>query len=332
MRLIFSKLSAFLLLSASVVLAQTAAHPPSNGTKATVIRVANLYIQADKSSSKVGTITPGREMVIVERSGDWLRVFANTDVETVNQQDAPVFGNETNIPPLSGWMLSKGAIDPDTPHGADILFGLAANAEAAASNPNPPPRSAQDARRLYRMVVELFPHSAWVPQAMWRAADIRWQLQKLDAQSLPSAHEKESYLREQLDDSEMRTIQRNFPHTRWAALAAYDQIDNKLCGEWQGDEKCPEKEADVYARYAAEFPDSPRAPEALYQAELRWASAADMWISDHNPKRAEEDRARAKALAQTCETKYGDSDYSARCAGLIYKMEQGIPVYGSDRE
>jgi hypothetical protein len=32
------------------------------------------------------------------------------------------------------------------------------------------------------------------------------------------------------------------------------------------------------------------------------------------------------------ETKYAESEYGARAAGLIYKMEQQIPIYGSDRE
>ena len=306
--------------------------PPPSGTKATVIRVANIYVQADDSSARVGEMTPGREMVVSEHSGKWLRVFADTDVETVNEQDTPVFGGEQNTPPTAGWIIDKGVVDTSTPQGSVILFGEADEAEAAASQPHSPPRAAEDARRLYRMVDELFPQSVLAPEAMWRAADIRWQLQKADVMSLPSAHEKEAYLREQLDDSEMKKIQKLYPGSKWADLAAYDMIDNKLCGDWQGSEKCPEKEAEVYGSYAAQHPDSPRAPEALYKAAWRLASAGDMWTADNNAKRAEDDRGSATKIAQQLETKYTHSVYAARAAGLVYKMQQSIPIYGSDRE
>jgi hypothetical protein len=182
------------------------------------------------------------------------------------------------------------------------------------------------------MVVDLFPQSPRAAEAMWRAADIRWQLQRADSFSRPSAHEKENYLREQMDESEMKKIQKLYPHTKWADLAAYDQIDNKICGDWQGSEKCPEKEAEIYAKYAEEHPDSPKAPQALYEAAWREASAGDMYQADNDDKRAGEARAHAKDLAGRLQTKYAESEYAARGAGLIYKMEQQIPIYGSDRD
>ncbi|HVW79116.1 MAG TPA: hypothetical protein VHB45_15995 [Alloacidobacterium sp.] len=306
--------------------------PPPNGTKGTVVHMANLYVQADESADKVSTITPGRELVIAEHSGKWLRVFANTDVETVTSQDAPVFGNETNAQPISGWILDKGVVTADTANGGQILFGEAVSMENLASLPHPPPDAAQSARRLYRMVVTLFPQSPRAAEAMWRAADIRWQLQKADSLALPSAHEKENYLREQMDESEMKKIQKLYPRTKWADLAAYDMIDNKVCGDWQGTEKCPEKEAEIYGKYAEEHPDSPKAAQALFEAAWREASAGDMYQADNDQKKAEEARGRAKALASQAQSKYSDSDYAARAAGLVYKMEQQIPIYGSDRE
>ena len=42
--------------------------------------------------------------------------------------------------------------------------------------------------------------------------------------------------------------------------------------------------------------------------------------------------ARAKDLAGRAQAKYADSDYAARAAGLVYKMEQQIPIYGNDRD
>ena len=77
-------------------------------------------------------------MVIVEKNGDWLRVFANTDVEESHAQDAPIFGAESAPPPISGWTKAKGVIAADTPNGDEVLFGIAANMEELASEPHPP--------------------------------------------------------------------------------------------------------------------------------------------------------------------------------------------------
>ncbi len=69
-----------------------------------MIRNTNLYVSPDTSSSRMAEIAPGREMVIVERNGQWLRVFANTDEEISRSQDAPVFGHDAAAVPISGWM------------------------------------------------------------------------------------------------------------------------------------------------------------------------------------------------------------------------------------
>ncbi len=305
---------------------------PKNGTKATLVRRANLYVQPDERADQVAIVTPGREMVIAERSGQWLRVFANIDAPESRKADEPVMEQGQEVIPISGWMIDKGVVDTNTPHGDAILFGEAVSAEDAASQSHPPPGAALEARLLYRRVVEMFPQSPLIGEAMWRAADVRWQLQKADASTLPSAHEKENYLREQMDEDEMKKIEKYFPHTRWADFAAYDQIDNKLCGDWQGSEKCPEKEAEIYVKYVSDHPDSPRAAEALYNAAWRMAAAGDMWTADNDSHRAQEDRGRAAEIANQLQSKYPQSEYAARAAGLIYKVQQGIPIYGSDRQ
>ncbi len=305
---------------------------PKNGTLATIVREGNLYANPDDSAGPIATIVPGRELVIVERNGKWLRVFANTDVPDTRQADRPTFGTENEAQPISGWILDKGMVDVNTARGDLILFGTADNLEQQAAVPDPPPNLAQEARLLYRRVVIMYPQSPWVPEAMYRAADIRWQIQKADASTLPSAHEKQSYLREQMDEDEMRKVEKYFPQTRWADLAAFDLIDNKLCGDWQGSEKCPEQETDYYLRYVDEHPNSPSAAEALYDALWRQAAAGDMWQADGNGKRADEDRGHAKAIFGRLQQKYPDSPYTARAASLIYKVDQGIAVYGSSRE
>jgi len=328
--------SLLLLTLAAPAFAQKPLPPakmPRNGTLATLVREANLYANPDDSSDgPIANILPGRELVVSERNGKWLRIFANTDVPDTRQADRPVFGSETEAQPISGWIVDKGIVDINTRNGDLVLFGTADNLEQQAAVPDPPPHIAEEARLLYRRVVIMYPQSPWVAEAMYRAADIRWQIQKVDASSLPSAHEKENYLREQMDEDEMRKVIKYFPGTKWADMAAFDLIDNKLCGDWQGSEKCPEQETVYYLKYVDEHPDSPNAAEALYDALWRQAAAGDMWQADGNPKRADEDRGHAKELLNRLQQKYPQSAFTARAASLIYKVDQGIPVYGSSRE
>jgi hypothetical protein len=325
---------AFSVLLLCAVQATAAPKPPgpSNGPKATVIRNTNLYVAPDPSSSRLAEIAPGREMVIVERNGPWVRVFANTDEETSKSQDAPVFGNEAAAVPVSGWMQAPGVVSAETPKGDLILFGVAATEEIEASQPHAPQSNAQAARLLYQRIADFFPQSPLGPEAAWRSADIRWQLQKADVFSLPSAHEKDAYMREQIDDEELRKLKKNYPRTRWADLADWDMLDNKVCGDWQGSTKCPEKEAEMYEKYAQEHPDSPRAAEALYNAVYRQGALNDMYSADGDDKKAGEAKARAVTIAGTIASKYPQSDYAARAAGLVYQLQESIPIYGNDRQ
>jgi outer membrane protein assembly factor BamD (BamD/ComL family) len=324
-----------LLLAAPLAFAQKpfpGAPVPKNGVLATTVYTANLYSTADESGDRIADILPGRELVIVEHNGKWIRVFANTDAPDTREADRPLLTPENEAQPISGWMINKGIVDINTQHGDLILFGAADNAEQAAAVPNPPPHVAEEARLLYRRVAMMYPQSPFTPEALYRAADIRWQIQKADASTLPSAHEKQAYLREQMDEDEMKAIMKYFPRTRWADLAAFDLIDNKLCGDWQGSEKCPEQETGYFLKYVDEHPDSPKAPEALYQAAWREAAAGDMWSEDNNQKRADQDRNFARGVLTRMEQKYPESPFTARTAAMIYKVDQGIPIYGSSRQ
>lgn len=321
-----------LLLAALPAAAQHDRDALPHSPDATVIRETPLYLQGDTGSDKLGTLEPGREMAILEHNGHWLRVYANIDQDPTRLEDQPVFTNHAPAQPISGWIEDQNVIAGTTPGGQAILFGEAISFEQAASQTHPLVGAAQNAMRLYRMAVELFPSGDRTPEAMWRAADIRWQLQKEDAATLPSAHAQQSYMRELPDESEMRRIEKLYPGSKWASFAAYDLIDNKLCGDWQGQEKCPEQEARDYSEFADTYPDSPRAPEALFEAAWRLAAAGDMWQEDNNDNRATDDRKDAVATAEHLMSKYPTTDPAARAAGLIYKVNHAIPIYGSDRK
>jgi len=59
----------------------------------------------------------GREVAVIEKSHEWIKVFANVD-------------KELNI---TGWILDKGVVRANTPKGDSILFGEAVDSEAQAS-------------------------------------------------------------------------------------------------------------------------------------------------------------------------------------------------------
>jgi hypothetical protein len=307
---------------------------PLAGPRATALRITMLYVAPDKQSEKVDRVQIGRELVIAEKSGPWIRVYANTDIKQIQEQrDAPILTEEgDNQPPVSGWMESKGIVVEATPDGDRILMGEAANQEALAQDPRGPVNAARSARLLYRRLVEMYPNSPLVAEASWRTADIQWQIDKAEQRTRPSSHEREAYLREPIEDEELKKVIKLYPHTRQADLAAFDLIDNKLCGDWQGEAKCPEKESDLYEKYAAEHPDSPRAAQALYLAVYRQAVLTDMYAADEKQKRSEAAHAHAKELANQLKEHFPASDYSCRAGALVYKLDEGIPVYGLDRE
>ena len=304
---------------------------PLAGPRAAALQVTWLYVSPDKSAQKVARVQTGRELVIAEKSGGWLRVYANTDVEEEHSEDEPVFGSNDTPPPITGWMEAKGIVSENLPNGDQILLGAAATEEVLAADPRGPANAAQAARLLYRRVVEMFPDSPLAAEAAWRAADIRWQLQKADYHSLPSAKLQNPALRNQMDEDELHKVMKYYPHTRWADLADFDLIDNKLCGDWQGQEKCPDRESDIYERYAAEHPNGPRTAQALYEACYRQAVLTDMYRVDGNNKRQDDSHRHAGALAAQLKDKFPESDYTWRAAALVFKLDQGVPVYGIDQ-
>ncbi len=306
---------------------------PLAGPRATALRVTWLYVAPDQGSQKMDRVQTGREMVVAEKSGPWIRVYANTDIQEVSEKDAPLIGAPQDTPPpISGWMEARGIVIETTPNGDQVLMGEAANEEALASDPRGPAHAAQTARLLYRRLADMYPDSPLAPEAAWRAADILWQIQKADISTRPSSHEKEAYMREELDEDEMKKILKFHPGTRQAAMAAYALLDNKLCGDWQGQTKCPEKESEYYEKYAAEYPDGPRTAQALYQAVYRQAVLVDMFNADENDKKAENAKAHVHDIAARMKDKFAQSDYTARALAIAFKIDQGIPVYGIDRQ
>ncbi len=302
------------------------------GPRATPLQITWLYIQPDTSSQKVSQIQIGREMVIIDKSGPWLNVEANTDIqEESNQQDEPEMGDNNTQPPITGWMQAKGVVTDSTPDGDQILLGAGANEEALASNPAGPANAAQAARLLYTRLYEMFPNSPLAPEGRWRAADIQWQLAKADIATLPSSKARQPYMHEQMDDTALKKVIKLYPRTRWAALAAFDLIDNKLCGDWEGSAKCPENETEIYEKYADDYPDGPRTARALYEAAYRQAVLCNIYEANGDHDKAQKAHEHCRTLADQLKTKFAGTDYALRAEMMVFKLDQNIPVFGIDQ-
>ena len=56
-----------------------------------------------------------------------------------------------------------------------------------------------------------------------------------------------------------------------------------------------------------------------------------MYAADGNDKKSENAHNHARELARKLKEKFPQSDYTARAVALVYKLDQGVPVYGIDR-
>jgi outer membrane protein assembly factor BamD (BamD/ComL family) len=288
----------------------------ANFERGVMVRAAAIYIAPDAKSAKLGEVERGREVVTWETSQQWTKV------------DAEVGGEKS----IAGWILSKGIITKSMSNGDQILYGEAVDSEDQASRRRGRRGAAQDAMRLYYRMAEYFPNSPLAGESLYRAADIRWQLDKEDIFTRPSSKERDPYLRQSIDDEWMKQVMKKFPNSKWADLAAFTVLDNKLCGDWQGLSKCPEKEADIYEKFANEHPQFNTAAQALYNAATRRAALIEIYKTEEQPKKSAEARARGIALCQSILQKYGQSDWAPRARRLLYLMEQNIPTFGNETE
>lgn len=296
-------------------------------TRGTLVREAIIYLSPDTTSNKLAQVERGRELILLDKSPNWLHVEAL--LGSPNPDPAFVFEDEDQGKTVSGWVLDNGVVWASTPNGDRIIFGAAVDSEEEASRRHGRRGAAQDALRLYHRVYDLFPSAPLAAEGLYRAADIQWQIEKSDMQSRPSAREKESYLRYGINEQPMKQVMKKFSDSKWAQLAAFHLIDNKLCGDWQGSSKCPDKEAEIYEKYVKEYPQSPSAPEALYDAASRRAALIEIYKTEDQSKKSEQSKSQAIALAQQLTSQYPQSDWSSRGQTLLFLVQQGVPTYGN---
>ena len=285
-----------------------------------IIREAVIYVAPDASAAKLSSVGRGREVAVVERSPGWANVVAT--VETDPEQET-----SKNV---TGWVVDKGVVTTSTTNGDQVIFGEAVDSEAEASRRSGRKGAAQDAMRLYAGVAEYFPTSPLAAEGAYRAADIRWQIEAAAEATRPSMRETDPSLKYHIDDQYMKKVIKKFPGTKWADLAAYRLLDNKTCGDWAAEAKCPEMEATLYMKYVDEHPKSPKNPEALYKAAWRYSALIVIYKSNNDAKKATDSTARAISTTKRITTQFPDvTDWATRAERLLYMIQNEIPTYGN---
>lgn len=297
----------------------------ASGPRGTLVHEETIHVAPADNSARLGQVERGHELVILDTSRDWTHVEAIL-VEPKKEADTE---EEAEGKIITGWVMSKAVVSVSTPNGDKIILGEAADSEDQASRRLGRRNAAQDAMRLYYRVYDLFPNSPLAAEGLYRAADIRWQIERSDVMTRPSARQREAYMRGQIDEEWMKLVIKKFPGTKWADRAAFHLIENKLCGDWEGASKCPDKEAEMYEKYASEHSQSPDAAEALYDAAWRRSTLIEIYKTEPNLKKSEESKTRALALAQKIVNDYGTSDWALRAQRLIFYIQQGVPTYGN---
>jgi len=300
-----------------VIALATAALAADHGV---LVRPAIVYISPDPTSAKLVTGERGREVAVLDKTTGWLHVILAL----------PVPDQEPRA--ITGWVVDKGVVTKATPNGDQVIYGEAVESEDQASSGGGRKGAAADARRLYYRVFDYFPQSPLAGEALYRAADIQWQLDKADVDSRKSHRSLDASERPQIEEENMKLVEKKFPHTKWADLAVYHRLENKLCGDWQALSKCPEKETEYFIKYADEHPDSPKAADALYNAAYRFAALIELYKTEGNAKKSPEAAQRAVTVAQRAIAKNPSTDLMARAQRLIYMVQNDIPVYGNTLE
>src|SRR5215468_2155602 len=294
--------------------------------RGTLIHEETIRVSPSSDTAKLGTAERGHELVILDFSRDWTHVTAIL-MNPKREEDED--DEEAQGKTISGWVMSKSLVSLSIPNGDKIIFGEAANSEDEASRCRGRRDAAQDAMRLYYRVYDLFPTSPLAGEGLYRAADIRWQIDRSDIMTRPSARERDAYMRGQIDEEWMKLVMKKYPGSKWADLAAFHLIENKLCGDWQGASKCPEKESDMYEKYANERPQSPAAAQALYLAASRRAALIDIYKTEEQKKKSDEARSKALALTQKVAQQYPQSDWATRAQALMFVVQQNVATFGN---
>lgn len=282
---------------------------PMSPAKAVAMMALTLHISPDARSASVGQVQPGQEVAILRVAHGYAQVFAGR----------------------SGWMLNRGLVLLSNPKAAEILFGAADDLEQRAEQYSGEQHAAKNAARLYYQVYDEFPHSFRAAEALYRAAEITWQLDTADGMSPSSGFSGD----ERPSNRLLRIVVSKFPKTQWAARAEYLHLREKLtCSDWAEKPSCIGKEIGKMRSYWHHYPDSPLAAQVAYGIVYRETAAVAIYNHPgphRNPGKARDYRRKAYNAIADLQRRWPRSTWAARAALLYYDLQEGIPV-GRHRE
>ncbi len=176
--------------------------------RGTLVHEETIRVSPSSDTAKLGDAGRGHELILIDTTRDWTHVEA---ILREPRKDADEDDPESEGKTITGWVLTKALVSQNTPNGDKIIFGEAVNSEDEASRRRGRRDAAQDAMRLYYRVYDLFPTSPLAAEGLYRAADIRWQMDRSDVMTRPSARERDAYMRGQIDEEWMKLVIKKFP-------------------------------------------------------------------------------------------------------------------------
>ena len=177
MKLRFPK-TAILSLPAIIILTATLAAAAAQ--RGTLVHEETIRVSPSSEAARVGDAGRGHELIIIDSSRDWVHVEA---ILRVPSTEEGATDEEAEGKAITGWVPAKALVTTTTQDGDRIIFGEAADSEDQASRRRGRRDAAQDAMRLYFRVYDLMPTSPRAAEALYRAADIRWQIERARSQS-----------------------------------------------------------------------------------------------------------------------------------------------------
>ncbi|HUX68820.1 MAG TPA: hypothetical protein VMV31_15145 [Terriglobales bacterium] len=274
--------------------------------KAVALTSASLYLNPDTTSTQVGAVQPGMGIALQSQVGDFAQVFVGA------------IG-------VSGWMPNHNYAPLDDPASAEAIFGAAVGLEIEAEDNGGERRAALDAANLFMTVYTDFPASPRAPEALYRAASIRWQLKMAEEPRRPSPSERQFP-----DDSEMHRVINKYGKTPWAARAEYDLlVEHFTCGVWVEKPECVEKEIHTYQGYVKKYPGGPKTAEAAYDALYRAGIAWTLYRAPgkhHDAGKAAQYQQQVAEDAATIARLYPASDWAAQAALIAFNVAHGTAL------
>lgn len=189
----FSLLASVLFLSTFTFISSASA----DALRGTLVHEETIRVAPSTDAARVGEANRGNELIVIDNSRDWVHVEAILR-EPSNEEGAT--DDEAEGKAITGWLPSRSVVLSTTQDGDKVIFGEAADSEDQASSRRGRRDAAQDAMRLYYRVYDLMPASPLAAEGLYRAADIRWQVERADVMTRPSARARESYMRGQMKE------------------------------------------------------------------------------------------------------------------------------------